>query len=106
MVELAGIVALEPKLLLLDEPSSGVSQRETEALAGLLEGLKAQLDLTPLIIEHDIPLVMGLSDRILAMDTGMVVTIGQPEDVRAHPRVVESYPGGNVAASARSDAAR
>src|SRR5205807_2400726 len=64
ITELACLVALEPRLLLLDEPSSGIAQRETEALGALLQDLKDQLQVTLVIIEHDIPLIMGLSDRI------------------------------------------
>ncbi len=102
ITELACLVALEPRLLLLDEPSSGIAQRETEALGGLLQRIKAELDTTMVIIEHDIPLIMGLADRIVAMDTGQVIAVGSPEQVRHDPRVVESYLGGKIEAIERS----
>ena len=103
ITEIACLVALRPTLLLLDEPSSGVAQRETEALGALLEDLKKELDLTLVIIEHDIPLIMGISDRILAMADGRLISMGTPDYVRNDPVVVESYLGGNTAAIERSD---
>ena len=103
--EIACLVGLRPTLLLLDEPSSGIAQRETEALGGLLQDLKKQLDLTLVIIEHDIPLIMGLSDRIVAMADGEVIAHGAPEMVRHHPKVVEAYLGGSMAAIERSGVA-
>jgi ABC-type branched-subunit amino acid transport system ATPase component/ABC-type branched-subunit amino acid transport system permease subunit len=105
ITELACLVALEPVLLLLDEPSSGIAQRETEALGALLEDLKRQLKVSLVIIEHDIPLIMSLSDRIVAMEAGKVIAAGAPEAVKADPRVVEAYLGGSVTAIERSGAA-
>ncbi len=93
IAELACLVALEPVLLLLDEPSSGIAQRETEALAGVLLSIKGHLDTTLVIIEHDMPLIMGLSDRIVAMDAGRVIAVGTPQEVQANPAVIESYLG-------------
>lgn len=100
--EIACLVALRPTLLLLDEPSSGIAQRETEALGHLLNDLKRQFGLTLLVIEHDMPLIMGLSDRIIAMADGKVICSGAPEVVKADPVVVESYLGGNIDAIERS----
>ena len=102
ITEIACLVALQPTLLLLDEPSSGVAQKETEALGMLLVELKRQLQLSLLIIEHDIPLIMGLSDRIIAMADGEIIAAGTPQHVRNDPRVVESYLGGDVSAIERS----
>ena len=93
LAELAAVVAVRPRVLLLDEPSSGIAQKETEALAPLLKRLAGYLDATVLLIEHDMPLVMGISDRIVAMAAGQVITQGSPDEVRAHPKVLESYLG-------------
>ena len=104
ITEIACLVALAPECLLLDEPSSGIAQRETEALGQLLLDLKRELDLTLVIIEHDIPLVMGISDRIVAMADGVVIAEGTPDVVRRDPAVVDAYLGGSVEALSRSGA--
>ena len=104
IVEISCLVALEPRLLLLDEPSSGVAQRETEALGELLRELRRELQITMVLIEHDIPLVMGLADRVVAMESGRIIASGTPAEVRVNPAVVESYLGSNVVAIERSDA--
>ncbi len=93
LTELAAASVVRPKVLLLDEPASGIAQAETEALGPLLRRLRDHLGATIVLIEHDMPLVMGISDTIVAMAEGAVVTIGEPEDVRRHPEVLHSYLG-------------
>jgi ABC-type branched-subunit amino acid transport system ATPase component len=102
IAELACIVALRPTVLLLDEPSSGIAQRESEALGSLLRNVRSYLDTTLLLIEHDIPLLMSLSTRVVAMDTGRVIAAGQPDEVQQNPAVVASYLGSNELALGRS----
>ncbi len=106
ITELACLVALRPTLLLLDEPSSGIAQRETEALGVLLGELKSEFDMTLFVIEHDIPLIMGLADRIVAMDAGSVIAAGTPVQVRNDRKVVEAYLGGSAEALGRSGVAK
>ena len=93
LTELATILAMEPELVLLDEPSSGIAQRETEALGPLLLELREELGATFLIIEHDMPLVMGISDRIVALAAGHVLAEGTPEQIQSNTGVVEAYLG-------------
>jgi ABC-type branched-subunit amino acid transport system ATPase component/ABC-type branched-subunit amino acid transport system permease subunit len=106
ITEIACLVALQPELLLLDEPSSGVAQRETEALAELLARLRHELSLTMVVIEHDMPLIMGLSDRIVCMADGEEIAIGTPEQVQRHPAVITAYLGGAIPEAVAAGAAR
>jgi branched-chain amino acid transport system ATP-binding protein len=93
VLELACMLALQPNFLLLDEPSSGLSQKETEALAPLLRRIKKRTGATMLFIEHDMPLAMGLSDWIYCLDAGLNLSAGPPAVVREDPRVIEAYLG-------------
>ena len=102
IAELACLVFLEPEVLLLDEPSSGVAQAEVEQLGAVLLSVKEHLDASLIIIEHDIPLVSHLSDRLLAMETGTVLAVGDPHHVLTDPAVVESYLGGDPTAVYRT----
>jgi len=103
MVDLACVVAHAPSVVLLDEPTSGIAQREAEALGPLLLGLRDRLEATLVVIEHDIALVSSISDRLIALDQGSVVTAGTPAAVLDHPEVVASYLGTGTATLARSD---
>ncbi|GAA1373291.1 ABC transporter permease subunit [Catellatospora chokoriensis] len=103
-VELACLLALEPSLLLLDEPSSGVSQADGVALADLLARVNRELGVALLVIEHDLPLLARLATRMVAMDSGRVVADGTPDQVRTHPAVVAAYLGTDAAAVHRSGA--
>jgi len=91
-------------VLILDEPSSGIAQRETEALGPLLRRLREETSCSMLVIEHDMPLITSVSDEIIALDLGAVVTRGTPEEVTSDPRVIESYLGGDVTVIQRSGA--
>ena len=102
--DLAAQVAAKPKLLLLDEPTAGVAQREAEAFGPLLRQIRDELDCAVLIVEHDMPLLMGLCDRVYAMESGRVIAVGTPDEVRRDPRVVASYLGTEDAAIDRSGA--
>jgi ABC-type branched-subunit amino acid transport system ATPase component/ABC-type branched-subunit amino acid transport system permease subunit len=102
VVDLAMAVAHDPRVLLLDEPSSGIAQRESEALVPLLARLRAETGCALVVIEHDMPLVSALADRLVALDLGRVLTEGAPQDVLDDPRVVAAYLGGDAAAIARS----
>jgi branched-chain amino acid transport system ATP-binding protein len=96
LTELATILAMEPDLVLLDEPSSGIAQRETEALGPLLLKLRADLGATFLLIEHDMPLIMSISDRIVALAAGSVLAEGPPAAIQANDEVIEAYLGARV----------
>jgi ABC-type branched-subunit amino acid transport system ATPase component/sugar phosphate permease len=104
VVDIACVLAHHPSVVLLDEPSSGIAQREAEALAPLILRIRDSLGASILVIEHDMPLVTAVSDRLLALDQGHVVTIGAPDDVLNHPEVVESYLGNTKEVIARSGA--
>jgi branched-chain amino acid transport system ATP-binding protein len=90
-VDVACIIAFEPSVLLLDEPSSGLAQAEAEALGPLLSRIVRETGCGMVVIEHDIPLVTALSDRMAAMEGGAVLATGTPEQVRSDPRVLASY---------------
>jgi branched-chain amino acid transport system ATP-binding protein len=102
VVDLAAVVAHTPAVLLLDEPSSGIAQRETEALGPLLLRLRDELGCSIVLIEHDMPLIRSVSDRLVALESGAVISEGAPDDVMVDPAVVESYLGNTAAVIARS----
>ncbi len=104
IVDLACVLAHEPRVLLLDEPSSGIAQREAEALGPLLLRIRDLTGASVLIIEHDVPLLTSISDRVIALDLGEIIAVGSPEEVVRDPRVVGSYLGQSEDAIARSGA--
>jgi ABC-type branched-subunit amino acid transport system ATPase component/sugar phosphate permease len=102
VVDLACVAAHRPTVVLLDEPSSGIAQRETEALGPLLERLRDGLGAALVVVEHDVPLVTRVADRIIAMDQGAVIADGPPSEVLSDGAVVASYLGSDRHAIARS----
>ncbi len=106
IVDLACVLAHRPDVVLLDEPSSGIAQREAEALGPLLLRIRDALGASLVVIEHDMGLITSVSDRMMALDLGRVVADGPPDEVLRHPEVVASYLGTEPAVLARSGPAR
>jgi branched-chain amino acid transport system ATP-binding protein len=104
IVDLAMAIGHDPTVLLLDEPSSGIAQRETEALGPLLKRIQAETNCAMLVIEHDMPLITSVSDQMIALELGAVVLQDTPKRVIADPRVISSYLGGDVSVINRSGA--
>jgi ABC-type branched-subunit amino acid transport system ATPase component len=100
--DLAAVVAAEPMLVILDEPTAGLAQREVEAFAPLLRKVRDLHGCSMLIVEHDMPLIMSLCDRIYCLELGQVIAEGTADEVRADERVVASYLGTTAAAVDRS----
>jgi ABC-type branched-subunit amino acid transport system ATPase component len=93
MVEIATLIANEPKVLILDEPSSGIAQKETEALGPVLKEVQRFTGCAILVIEHDMPLLASIADHVVGLELGGVIAFGTPDEVLNHPRVIESYLG-------------
>ena len=93
LIELGRALALEPELLLLDEPSAGMNSEEKQDLVFWIKDIQDELGVTILLIEHDMKLIMDISDRILAINFGKPITEGIPEEVQSHPEVLKAYLG-------------
>ena len=94
VVEMARALCAEPKLLLLDEPSSGLSVEETEDMAFWIQDIRTLLGITVLMVEHDMSLVSAVSDRVLALNYGRAIALGTAREVQEHPDVIKAYLGG------------
>ena len=106
IVELAALLALDARMLCLDEPTAGIAQRESEAMGPLLVEVRRHLGAAMLIIEHDMPLIMGMSDRVYCLEAGRVIAEGDPHTVRNDPAVIASYLGTDERTIERSDTVR
>ncbi len=95
-LEIARALATGAELLLLDEPAAGMNPQETEELMETIQNIRKDLEKTVFLIEHDMKLVMGISDRIVVFDYGKLIAEGKPEEIRKNPRVIEAYLGKEV----------
>ncbi len=95
-VELGRALAMNPRLLLLDEMVSGMNQEETEDIARFILDIKEQLDVTVLMVEHDMGIVMDISDQVIVLEFGQKIGQGTPSEVSQNPRVIAAYLGGNA----------
>ena len=95
-LEIARALAAQPKLLLLDEPAAGMNPQETQELMKMIQWIKKEFDLTILLIEHDMSLVMNVCERIYVLEYGSMIAQGVPEELKNNPRVIEAYLGEEV----------
>jgi ABC-type branched-subunit amino acid transport system ATPase component/ABC-type branched-subunit amino acid transport system permease subunit len=104
IVELASVLAVAPRVICLDEPTAGVAQREAEAFGPLIKRVQQELDATLIVVEHDLPLIMAISDRVYCMEAGAVIAEGASAVIRNDPLVIASYLGTDDRATERSNA--
>ncbi|MEG6584404.1 ABC transporter ATP-binding protein [Dendrosporobacter sp. 1207_IL3150] len=95
-LEIARALAAQPKLLLLDEPAAGMNPQETHELMEMIRWIRKEFDLTILLIEHDMSLVMGVCERIYVLEYGSIIAHGTPHEIKNNPRVIEAYLGEEV----------
>ncbi len=95
-LEIARALAAQPQLLLLDEPAAGMNPQETQQLMDMIRWIRREFDLTILLIEHDMSLVMGVCERIYVLDYGSIIAHGTPQEIKTNPRVIEAYLGEEV----------
>jgi ABC-type branched-subunit amino acid transport system ATPase component len=104
IVELTAVLAVAPRVICLDEPTAGVAQREAEAFGPLIKRVQQELEATLVVVEHDLPMILSISDRVYCMEAGAVIASGSPDEVRNDPKVVASYLGTDTRAILRSNA--
>lgn len=92
-LEIARALASEPKILLLDEPAAGMNGQETEDLMNMIAFIRKEFNLTILLIEHDMRLVMGICERIMVLDYGRIIAQGSPDQIKTNPQVIKAYLG-------------
>ncbi len=93
LVEIARALVAKPRLILLDEPAAGMNEQETLEIAKIITEIREDLGITAVVVEHDMRLVMEISDRVGVLDSGRLITVGRPEEVRQHPEVIRSFLG-------------